>query len=517
MRIEISVKSVLSAIGMTTLLFGLVLLGRSQSERSKASDSSPAQKPSSSEFKQVEIDLSKAIEVAIPNLSSELTPAQFTTADGKSGWALKLPGNRPIATPAYWDGMLFIGGGYGSHEFYAINAQTGAVVWQIKTSDDGPTAAVVEDGCVAFNTESCTVVVCDGKTGKLLWQEWLGDPLMSQPAIYKGRLYIAHPAGQRSGQLANSANQGSVTHVAPPGRAAGHYLLCAELKTGKHVWDQPIPTDVISAPVINDDRVYFTCFDGTSFCFDAEGGSLVWKKENSGTSAPLVADGQVMMTQKVQEGGKNYEGLMRVDPKQGNAKDKQLLARSEADYLKENKGGGVGLGPGAGSAVALDTSVGFSSPPPAAKIDAANKQVGVNTVVGGWAYQGSRAAYNNGQMMNAQGRFLNCMRAIDGKFAWRAEVKGAGITADSQVFSPPAVGALNIYLCSAQGHVLSVRQRDGKVGFLYLLKQPVTFQPALAKGNVYVGTANGLLICLKTGDRDADGWYEWGGNAQHNK
>jgi len=514
MRTRNSVKRILSAVGMATLLFGLTLLWRSQSVLSKASDGASAEKPAPSEFKQVQIDLSKAIEVALPNLSADLKPARFTTADGKSGWAVRIPGNRPIATPAYWDGMVFVGGGYGSHEFYAINAQTGAVVWQIKTSDDGPTAAVVEDGCVAFNTESCTVEVCDARTGKLLWQEWLGDPLMSQPAIYKGRLYIAHPAGQRTGKLANPANQHNVAHVATSGRA-GHYLLCADLRTGKHIWDQPIPADVISAPVVNDNRVYFTCFDGTSFCFDAARGSLVWKKENSGTSAPLVADGQLVMTQKVQEGGKSYEGLMRVDPKQGNAKDEHLLAKTEAEYLKENNGGGVGLSEQA--TVTLDTSVGFSSAPPAAKIDAANKQVGVNTVAGGWAYQGSRAAYSKGQMMNAQGRFLNCMRAIDGKFAWRAEVKGTGITADSQVFSPPAVGNLNIYLCSAQGHVLSVRQRDGKVGFLYLLKQPITFQPALAEGNVYVGTANGLLICLKTSDRDADGWYAWGGNAQHNK
>ena len=57
---------------------------------------------------------------------------------------------------------------YGSYEFYAINTETGAVVWQIKTSDDGPTAAVVEDDCVAFNTESCTVIVCDARTGKVL-------------------------------------------------------------------------------------------------------------------------------------------------------------------------------------------------------------------------------------------------------------------------------------------------------------------------------------------------------------
>jgi outer membrane protein assembly factor BamB len=120
-------------------------------------------------------------------------------------------------------------------------------------------------------------------------------------------------------------------------------------------------------------------------------------------------------------------------------------------------------------------------------------------------------------MMNAQGRYLNCMRAIDGKFAWRAEVKGAGVNADSQVFSPPALGQLNLYLCSAQGHLLAIRQKDGGVNFLYALQQPMTFQPALAQGNIYVGTANGLLICLKTGDPDADGWYAWGGNAQHNK
>jgi len=37
------------------------------------------------------------------------------------------------------------------------------------------------------------------------------------------------------------------------------------------------------------------------------------------------------------------------------------------------------------------------------------------------------------------------------------------------------------------------------------------------EGAVYAGTVNGLLICLKTGDEDADGWYAWGGNARRNK
>src|SRR6266478_2244017 len=140
------------------------------------------------------IDLSKAMKVNLPATSRDLEAASFGTPDGRSGWVLRLPGGRPIATPAYADGMLFVGGGYGTHEFYALDSETGRVIWKIQTGDDGPTAAVVADGMVAFNTESCTLVVVEERRGRVIWQEWLGDPLMSQPAIDKGVLFMAHPA-----------------------------------------------------------------------------------------------------------------------------------------------------------------------------------------------------------------------------------------------------------------------------------------------------------------------------------
>jgi hypothetical protein len=84
------------------------------------------------------------------------------------------------------------------------------------------------------------------------------------------------------------------------------------------------------------------------------------------------------------------------------------------------------------------------------------------------------------------------------------------IDADLLGFSPPALGERNLYLCGAQGHLVAVKQQDGAVAFAYALKQPMTFQPALAKGAIYAGAGAGLLICLKTGDKDADGWYAWG-------
>lgn len=446
------------------------------------------------------IDLDKAIEVNLPP-TSDLKAVEFKTKDGRSGWTLRIPGNHPIATPAYADGRIFVGGGFGSHEFYAFDASSGELAWRIHTSDDGPTAAVVEDGCVAFNTESCTVIITDARTGKVLWQEWLGDPLMSQPAISNGRLYMAYPAGQHG-------------HPANRTKGYGFRLLCADLHTGKHFWEQEIPTDVISAPVIEGDAVYFTCMDGTSFCLDAFSGEVRWKKQNSGASAPLIVDGQVVMTQKEVTAGKTYEGIRRLDSRKGESKDMEMVAKGAAGYLNQGKGGGVAMSGGAQKA--MDSSVGFSMAPQSAELSKASSQLGVETVVGGWSYQGSRAAHANGQFFNAQGLYLNSVSG-KGVTTWRAEVRVKDAGADSQIFSPPALGAKNMYLSSAWGHLVAVGQSDGKSKFLYNFKQPIVFQPAMAQGNLYVGTANGLLVCLRTGDKDADGWSMWGGNAQHNK
>ena len=488
----------------------------------QAAPSAPPEQPQQAAdvSKQLKIDLGKSVKVTLPADKPALAPAQFKTPDGREGWVVRIPGGRPLATPAYSKGRVFVGGGYGSHEFYAFDAKTGRLVWKTHTGDDGPSGAVVEDGLVAFNTESCTLVVVDEKTGKLVWQEWLGDPLMSQPAVSKGRLYMAYPKGQRGGGRSRILKP---SRNAPRGNQqqnqqeeqGSHRLLCADLRTGEHIWERGISADVISAPVVSDGKVYATTFDGTSYSFDAATGERIWKKENAGTSAPVVVAGDVVVTQKELRDGKSYEGMQRLDARRGQAKSGQMSARSEAAYLGRNMGGGVAIRKEAQAS--LDSSVGFGSAPAAAELGRANDHVGVSTVVGGWAYQGSRAAYSKGRMLNAQGRYLNSVNADDGRFAWRAEVSGGGLAADAQVFSPPALGEDFLYLASSLGHLLSVEQKDGGVGFMYHFGEPMVFQPALAEGGVYVGTSNGLLICLKTGSADSDGWYAWGGNGEHNK
>src|SRR5262245_20266930 len=125
-------------------------------------------------------------------------PAEFRdTTTGFVGWRVRLEPQRAVPTPAVAGGRIFVGGGFGSYDFYSFDARTGAQVWHLRTTDDGPTAAVLADGLVVFNTESCTLEVVQAASGKVVWEKWLGDPLLAQPAVMDGRVFMVYPKGGR--------------------------------------------------------------------------------------------------------------------------------------------------------------------------------------------------------------------------------------------------------------------------------------------------------------------------------
>jgi outer membrane protein assembly factor BamB len=150
--------------------------------------------------------------------------------------------------------------------------------------------------------------------------------------------------------------------------------------------------------------------------------------------------------------------------KRAKMKTETFLAKGDAGYLGKEQGGGVAIT--AQAQKSFDSSVGFAVLPAAAKLSAANENVGVQSVVGGWAYQGSRGAHSKVSVFNAQGQSLNSVSSKDGRAQWKAEVNGSKIDPNTQVFSPPALGHDYIYLSSSLGHLLSVRQKDGELGFL---------------------------------------------------
>jgi outer membrane protein assembly factor BamB len=427
----------------------------------------------------------------VPDAAIKAEP--YETENGFRGWKVHVPDGKPLATPAVSDGIVYVGGGFGTYDFYAFDAGDGDLVWQYHVGDDGPTAAIVHRGRVAFNTESCILYVLDAEKGNKIWSQWLGDPLMAQPAAAGDKIFITYPGGD-----------------------GHHYLTCRTLENGGEVWKQPLIGEVITAPVVNGGSVFCTTLEGTVYHFDADDGELKWKDQKLATSAPWVVGEEVYVSKRVEvagEGGATdqYEGIAGLGRGSGEIMNPtELYAYGKADYLKYDTSSRY-----AEEQAELDAAVGFGSAPAAAKLGQAMENVGVGTVSGVWAYQGSRPVVLNDRSYNAMGDAVRAVDVKSGKVLWEKQFKPEE-DVGGRALTPPSLAGDNLYFGSTDGDVLCVRSGDGKELWRFNVGEPIRFQPAVVGGKVFVGTDYGNIFCVDVKDRSADGWAMWGGNAAHN-
>ncbi len=431
-------------------------------------------------------------------------PVAFKSKEGKQGWKVVIPGNRPLATPAVVDGKVFIGGGFGSHEFYAFDAKTGKKLWVYRTGDDGPTAAVVEGGYVAFNTESCELEILT-VDGKRIWKKWLGDPLMSMPAIDRGRVFMCYP---------NSKGDRK------------HYLACFDIKNGNELWKRPIAGEIITAPVISGEKLYLSTLEGTMYCFGSGDGELSWQEKKNATSSPAVCGNQVYFSRREavttkDKNGKEVKQQVEMLSYRGTGKGEKgkdvADTRRPADYLDHGKR--ALYSKQEAMYKANDKGVGFGAAPTDGKLHQAMGNLGQSTVNGVWSYQGSRPFIYNDRLYSAMGDTVKCVDPKTEKVLWKKQLtlaaKDKGPLVDSAV-TPPAIVNGKMFVGTSRGVVVCLSAATGAVLWTVTVGEPILFQPAVARGHVYVSTNTGGLYCFPTGDDRDDGWAMWGCNAGHN-
>ena len=94
---------------------------------------------------------------------------------------------------------------------------------------------------------------------------------------------------------------GRVYQVYPDTRGdRRHYLSAFDLATGQQLWKQPLPGEIITAPVLNEGHVYVANLDGTLSCFRQDDGAKVWQEAKSATSSPMVWEGECYFSQRKQ-------------------------------------------------------------------------------------------------------------------------------------------------------------------------------------------------------------------------
>lgn len=443
----------------------------------------------------------------------------------ENGYTVQLPSQAPIATPSVYEGTVFVSGGFRSKEFYAFDAKTGELKWARGLDDDGPSSAVVSDGVVVFNTESCTVFALDAKTGKQIWSWWLGDPLTSTPAVANGRVFTSYPAGGRGAemqmQISNqSVNQAPQTTTnakkneqaksSPP---ASHVLAAFDLKTGRILWQRWLDSDVMSAPVASGAELYVTTFAGTLYKFRQVDGEILSARKVRATSAPVVVGSDMYYTKRADEKGSGRVEESAVKAQRNSGVELTEVNRKAAPYLDgrvQSRSTYKTLGG------ALDAANGFAGgAPSSANAEAAFGNVGQANVSTMQAYQGSRILNVDKRNYAVMGDEIVCNDTQSGKKIWTQKLSGDMEEAGGFIGTPPVAAGGSILIGTLNGKILQLDPKSGKVVKTYEVGAPIRFAPVVQDGIIYIGTQDGKLVSIDTKDPLLTGWPMWGGDAAH--
>ena len=391
--------------------------------------------------------------------------AAFRVGADRRGWVTSLPSGAVLPSPTYADGKVFVGGGFSSTAMFAFDAFRGTRAWTMTGIDLGPTAALAIDRELAFNTMSCDLYVAATDTGKVRWHKKLASTLVTQPVAADGALLSAWP--ENDGKY----SFGSV-------RASD----------GSEQWKFDIPTDVIVAPQVAGDSVYFATLDGSVYRVHTRDGHIVWKRDVGAASAVAVDAGRVLLTRRTDHAGTPREQRIVLDGETG-----ELAALGEAHDAQFLAGG------------TRDRKLlGGDSTPAGARI-----ALGFQSL---WAYHGGAPTIADGRAYFALGDELVATEIASGKDVWHRTYKQAS---GAQALTPPAIAGALLVFGSVDGHLYVADIDTGMTVAAWDVGEPIVAQPIVAQGWIYATTAKGHLLGIELGDPSIDGWHMWGGNAHH--
>lgn len=196
--------------------------------------------------------------------------AAFDRLKGEERWRLPIEnGAEPSATLI--NNRLFVGASDG--QFYAIQADSGKVLWTFPTRIETLSEPLLADGILYFLTGNNTVYALDATNGKQLWLYSRQDPSSlsirggSKPALRNGTLYVGFSDGSIVALLAQNG----------------------AVKWEKQLNKNKKFRDVDSDPLLEGDYLYVSSYDDHIYCLRAGTGEQVWSSSVGGYGSILLS------------------------------------------------------------------------------------------------------------------------------------------------------------------------------------------------------------------------------------
>lgn len=195
----------------------------------------------------------------------------------------------------------------------------GRVVWKSSISDvEFPLSVAVNGSSFTVASSDGTVTVLDADKGRQLWRGSAGSVL--------------------------SAGVGSDGRVAAVVTRDGQVVA---LEAGKVLWKRPIPTRVVTAPLVAGERVFVVGVDRSVTAFDAQNGAQLWSIQRPGDALTLAQAGVVAAFKNTLLVGQGPR-LAGLDPSNGAVRWEIALATprgtNEVERLADVVGPAVRVG-----------------------------------------------------------------------------------------------------------------------------------------------------------------------------
>ena len=205
-------------------------------------------------------------------------------------------------TALYNRGSLYFGS-Y-DHHLYAINAETGKLLWKYQTDGGIVSRPAVSEDSVFIGSEDDRLHVLSARSGSLLWTYYTKGPIRSSPFVAHGHVFIGsddmslHAVNINGGrgiwQIDTIGEIRSTPFVTQEEIYAGNEsgeFYCMDFRGGIK-WRYKAKRAITSSSVVADGMVFFCSLDSYIYALDAKSGYLIWrfKMDKGSISSPSVAE-----------------------------------------------------------------------------------------------------------------------------------------------------------------------------------------------------------------------------------
>ena len=177
------------------------------------------------------------------------------------------------------NGSLFFGALDGF--MYSINAETGTLNWKYDTKAEITASPLVYNNIVYILNGANSLFSLDAKSGRQLWvynrQETTTKMTVrggSRPTFFNGIIYTGFSDGS---------------------------LMAINAQTGTPQWEVILNKnarfkDIDATPIVDEDNIYISSYDDKLYCLSKSNGSIIWKYNFGGATAPIIAGNKIFLS-----------------------------------------------------------------------------------------------------------------------------------------------------------------------------------------------------------------------------